>query len=201
VPCAKSTTALANIVDPSGRAWYALYTRYHHEKTVEQHLVGRGFEVFLPLYKAAHRWKDRIKDVDMPLFPCYVFVHSGLERRADVVSVPGIHTLVSFAGQPAPIPVEEIEVLRTAVRSGSPVEPYPFLKCGDRVRVKEGPLAGICGILVRKKSGWRLVLSVELLEQSASVEVDAWAVERINPSALVHWQRQDAYNGQRQICA
>jgi transcription antitermination factor NusG len=181
--------------------WYALYTRHHHERTVEQHLAARGFEVFLPLYKAAHRWKDRIKDVDLPLFPCYVFVRGGLERHTDIVSAPGVHMLVSFAGQPAPIPVEEIEALRTAARSDSQVEPYPFLKCGDRVRVKEGPLAGICGMLIRKKSGWRLVLSVELLECSAAVEVDTWAVERINRPALARRERQDARSGERHVCA
>ena len=190
-----------SVMATSGSAWYALYTRHHHEKTVEQHLMARGFEAFLPLYRAAHRWKDRVKDVDLPLFPCYVFVHGGLERHSDLVSAPGVHMLVSFAGEPAPIPLEEIEALRTAVKSGSRVEPYPFLKCGDWVRVKEGPLAGISGILIRKKRGWRLVLSVDLLERSAAVEVDSWAVERLKGPTQVHRQRQAASSVQRQVYA
>lgn len=160
--------------------WYAIYTRHQHEKTVAQILSSKGFEVFLPLYGAAHRWKDRTKVVSLPLFPCYVFLKGGLERRLDIVTTPGIYALVSSAGQPAAIPAIELEAIRSAVESTMRVEPHPFLKCGDWVRVKCGPLAGFQGILIRKKNLYRLVLSVEMLGKAAAVEIDAFLVERLN---------------------
>jgi transcription antitermination factor NusG len=160
--------------------WYAIYTRHQHEKMVAQILTSKGFEVFLPLYGAAHRWKDRTKVVSLPLFPCYVFLKGGLERRLDIVTTPGIYALVSTAGQPAVIPAIELEAVRRAVESTMRVEPHPFLKCGEWVRVKCGPLAGFQGILVRKKNLYRLVLSVEMLGKAAAVEIDAFLVERLN---------------------
>jgi transcription antitermination factor NusG len=164
----------------SPRAWYALYTRHQHEKTVAHILTNKGFETLLPLYAVARRWKDRTKVLFLPLFPCYVFLSGGLERRLDIMTTPGIHALVSNAGQPAAIPPVEIDAIRRAVESGSRVEPHPLLKCGDWVSVKCGPLAGIEGILVRKKNLYRLVLSVEMLGKAVSVEVDAFLVERLN---------------------
>jgi transcription antitermination factor NusG len=160
--------------------WYAIYTRHQHEKTVAQILTSKGFEVFLPLYGAAHRWKDRTKAVSLPLFPCYVFLKGGLERRLDIVTTPGIYALVSTAGQPAAIPAIELEAVRRAVESTMRVEPHPFLKCGEWVRVKCGPLAGFQGILLRKKNLYRLVVSVEMLGKAAAVEIDAFLVERLN---------------------
>ncbi len=164
----------------SSSAWYAIYTRHQHEKTVARILTSKGFETLLPLYPSARRWKDRTKVLSLPLFPCYVFLKGGLERRLDIVTTPGIHALVSSAGQPAAIPPAEIEAIRRAVEGGARVEPHPFLKCGEWVRVKCGPLAGIQGILVRKKNLYRLVLSVEILGKAAAVEVDAFLVERLN---------------------
>ena len=160
--------------------WHALYTRHQHEKVVAQALAGKGFGVFLPQYRGVHRWKDREKELLLPLFPNYVFVHGGLDRMLMLVTTPGIHTLVSWGGRPANIPPEEIDAVRKLVQSSSQVEPHPFLKCGDRVRIKSGPLEGIEGILVRKTKGYRLVLSVEMLMKSASVEVDVSMVERLS---------------------
>jgi transcription antitermination factor NusG len=159
--------------------WHALYTRHQHEKVVAQALLGKGFEVFLPQYRAVHRWKDRRKELMLPLFPNYVFIRGGLDRMLILVTTPGIHSLVSWGGRPANIPPEEIEGVRRLVESNLPVEPHPFLKCGDRVRIKSGPLEGIEGILVRKTRGFRLVLSVEMLSKSAAVEVDVAIVERL----------------------
>jgi transcription antitermination factor NusG len=147
---------------------------------VAQILTCKGFEIFLPLYSTAHRWKDRTKLLCLPLFPCYVFLRGGLKRQLDVMTTPGIHALVSTAGQPAAIPADEIEAIRRVTESGARVAPHPFLKCGDRMRVKCGPLMGIEGILVRKKNLYRLVLSVEMLGKAAAVEVDAFLVERLN---------------------
>jgi transcription antitermination factor NusG len=165
-------------------AWYALYTRHQHEKTVAQVLMGKGFEVFLPLRAAPHRWKDRIKVLSLPLFPCYVFLNGDTGRRLDVVTTPGIHSIVSYAGQPATIPASEIESIRRMVQSGLPVEPHPFLNCGDRVRVKCGPLTGVQGFLVRKRNLYRLVLSVEMLGKAVAIEIDAHSVEKMNSDRL-----------------
>jgi len=177
--------AAASEVRPSDHAvgWYAIYTRHQHEKTVAGILTSKGFETLLPLYSAAHRWKDRTKLLSLPLFPCYVFLKGGLERRLDILTTPGIRALVSTAGQPAAIPHSEIEGVRRAVESGACVEPHPLLKCGEWVRVKYGPLQGIEGILVRKKNLYRLVLSVEILGKAASVEIDAFVIERMNYAA------------------
>ncbi|HET7211956.1 MAG TPA: UpxY family transcription antiterminator [Terriglobia bacterium] len=161
-------------------AWFALYVRHRHEKSVAQAVSGKGLEVFLPVYKTAHRWKDRMKDLVLPLFPNYVFVLSSADQRQFILSTPGIYDFVRLSGVPAPIPAREIEAVRQAVSHGLNAEPHPFLKSGDRVRVKSGPLGGLEGVLVRKKNFYRLVLSVELLVKSISVEVDVADVERVD---------------------
>src|SRR5579863_2889474 len=160
--------------------WYAIYTRFRHEKTVAQVLTRKGLETFLPLYESAHRWKDRTKLVSLPLFPCYVFLKGSLDRRLDVMNTPGFHAFVSAAGQPAAIPPNEIEAIRRTIESGARVNPYPFMKCGERVRVKCGPLTGVEGILVRMKNQFRLVVSVEMLGKAVAVEVDAYLVEKVS---------------------
>jgi transcription antitermination factor NusG len=147
-------------------------------------LAHRGFETFLPLYEGVRRWQDRSKLLSLPLFPCYVFVKGNLDHRLDLVTTPGIHSLVTCAGQIVAIHPDEIEDLRRMVGSGMHVEPHPFLKCGERVRIKHGPLAGVQGILVRKRNLYRLVLSVEMLGKAASVEIDAHSVERMGSGKL-----------------
>ena len=161
-------------------SWYALYTRHQHEKMVDQVLTHKGFNTFLPLYATTHTWKDRSKALTLPLFPCYVFLKGGIDRRLHILTTPGIFGLVSSAGQPAVIPDVEIEAIRRVVESGARVETHPYLTCGNRVRVTSGPLTGIEGILVRKKNISRLVLSVELLGTAAAIEVAAFQVEAVN---------------------
>jgi transcription termination/antitermination protein NusG len=161
--------------------WYAIYTRHQHEKTVADNLTKNGIEVFLPTYGVVRQWKDRKKHLQLPLFPSYLFLHGGLERRVKILSTPGVYSFVSVGGQPAAILETEIEAIRRAVTSGLAAEPFPFLQCGDRVRVKAGPLSGIEGILIRKKSSFRLILSAELLQKSIAVEVDAFHVEPVDP--------------------
>lgn len=160
--------------------WYALYTKHQHEKSVARNLLCKGFETFLPLYAAARNWKDRAKLLHLPLFPCYVFLKTNLERRLDIITTPGVHALVSNGGHPATIPAAQIESIRQVVSSSAHVEPYPFLKCGDWVRVRSGPLTGVHGILVRNKTIYRLVVSVEMLGRAAAVEIDAVSIERVN---------------------
>jgi transcription antitermination factor NusG len=160
-----------------GLAWWALYTRHQHEKAVAEMLVAKGFDIFLPLYESTRRWKDRRKVISLPLFPCYVFVRGGLDRRLHVVTTPGVHMVLRRGDQVAIVPDQEIEAIQRAVAGSLQVEPVPFLKCGTRVRVMRGALEGVEGILIRKKNLWRLVLSVDMLAQSVAVEVQASDVE------------------------
>jgi transcription antitermination factor NusG len=169
-----------------GLSWYAIHTNYQHEKTVARILTQKGFDVFLPLYDVAHRWKDRTKQLSLPLFPCYVFIQDALDRRLQILGTPGVHGFVGWSGRAAPIPEEEIEAVLRMIKSSLKVEPHPFLKCGDWVRVKSGPLQGIEGILVRKKNLFRLVLSVEMLQKSVAVEVDVTAVESVAKREVSH---------------
>ncbi|MGC1414326.1 MAG: UpxY family transcription antiterminator [Candidatus Acidiferrum sp.] len=184
----ESMAATENSVSDS--SWYALYTRHQHEKMVDQVLTNKGFSTFLPLYATTHNWKDRTKSLTLPLFPCYVFLKGGIERRLQILTTPGIYGLVSSAGQPAAIPEIEIEGIRRVVESGTRVEAHPYLKCGNWVRVKSGPLTGIEGILVRKKNIFRLVLSVEILGTAAAIEVAASQIEEVNGPRL-----RDSSNG------
>jgi transcription antitermination factor NusG len=170
---------------PGDSGWWALYTRHQHEKTVADILSAKGFEVFLPLYESMRRWKDRNKMLSLPLFPCYVFVRGGMNRRLQVVTTPGVHMVLSNGESAAIIPDAEIQAIRTTVEGPFQVEPHPFLKCGERVRVKRGPLLGVEGVLVRKKNLYRLVLSVEMVAQSIAVEIDASDVEPLAPPSPV----------------
>jgi transcription antitermination factor NusG len=156
-----------------------LYTRHQHEKTVADMLSAKGFNVFLPVYESLRRWNDRKKLITLPLFPCYVFVEGGLDRRLQVVTTPGIHTILFYGERVAIVPEAEIEAIRRAVEGDFRVEPHPFLKCGERVRVTRGSLEGIEGILLRKKNVYRLVLSVAMMAQSVAVEIDATDVEPV----------------------
>lgn len=163
--------------DVSG--WWALYTRHQHEKAVAEMLAAKDFEVFLPLYESIRRWSDRQMRITLPLFPCYVFVRGGLHRRLDVVTTPGVHMILFHGEHVAIMPDSEIQAIRKAVDGPSRIEPHPFLKCGERVRVIRGSLEGVEGILVRKKNAYRLVLSVDMMAQSAAVEIDASDVEPV----------------------
>lgn len=162
--------------------WWAIYTRHQHEKTVADMLSTKGFDVFLPLYDSMRRWKDRNKVITLPLFPGYVFVRGELERKLHVVSTPGVHMILYRGDQVATIRPEEMAAIQTAVVGRMRMEPHPFLKVGQRVRVLRGAMEGVEGILTRKKNLFRLILSVEMLAQSVAVEVNAADVEPIGES-------------------
>lgn len=164
-----------------GSHWWALYTRHQHERVVADMLSAKGFEIFLPVYDSIRRWKDRQKLLSVPLFPCYVFVKGAFNRRLQVVSTPGVHMILSHGERAAVIPENEIEAIRRTVDGPFRVEPHPFLRCGERVRVTRGSLQGVEGILTRKKNQFRLVLAVEMLAKSVAVEMDATSVEPVAP--------------------
>jgi transcription antitermination factor NusG len=163
----------------SEQLWYAAYTSANHEKRVAEQLGARQVEHFLPLYTSLRRWKDRRVTLELPLFPGYVFVRLALRDRMQVLQVPGVAKLVGFHGTPAALPQEEIEALRTSLRIGIYAEPHPYLKMGQRVRVKNGPLAGMTGILVKRKNGARFVISLDLILRSVAVDIEGSEVEPV----------------------
>lgn len=160
--------------------WYAVYTKHQHEKAACELLSGKGFEVFLPLYRAEHRWKDRIKVVSLPVFPSYLFVRTDFERKPEVLQTPGVFWLVESGGRPCEVPNSEIEAVRKITQSPTKAEPHPYLKCGDYVRVRKGALAGVAGVLVRVKNRYRVVVSLDLLHKAIAAEVDYSMVEPIH---------------------
>jgi transcription antitermination factor NusG len=159
--------------------WYAVHTRYQHESSVHSLLCLKGFETFFPTYKSIRSWKDRKKEMDAPLFPGYVFVADAHVDRLRVLSTLGVCAIVSFAGIPAIIPNHEIDSMRRAIAGPYPVEPHIYLKEGDRVRIARGPLTGVEGILVRKKAGLRLVISVDMLGRAAAMEIEGASIEPV----------------------
>jgi transcription antitermination factor NusG len=178
-------TVLPNEEFYSQAAWYAIYTQHQHEKVVANLLSKKNFAVFLPLYTAQRQWTDRTKQLSLPLFPSYVFVHTCLRERIEVLRTPGVYQFVGFGGVPHPIPNDEIEAVQRAIEHSLAIEPHPYLHRGDRVRVKSGPLVASEGILVRMKNQYRLVLSIELLNRSVAVEVEQSEVEPVQPTVSV----------------
>lgn len=152
--------------------WYAVYTYANHEKRVAEQFVGRGVEHFLPQYESLRRWKDRKVRLQRPLFPGYLFVHMAAQERLRILQVPGVVRLVGFNGSPTPMQQEDIERIRGFLGQGWRAEPHPYLQTGKRARVMRGPLAGMEGIIVRRKNRSRLVLSFDLIQRSLAIELD-----------------------------
>ncbi len=159
------------------RNWFAAYTTPRHEKMVARHLVGRQIESFLPLYTSIRRWKNGCRlPIDKPLFPGYIFVRIARRESVKVLQVPGVVSIVSAGREPSPLPNAEIESLRTALPLLR-AEPHPYLVVGERVRITSGSLAGMIGVLVRKKNDLRVVLTLDLIQQSVAVEIGADQLE------------------------
>ena len=165
--------------EPGEGRWYALYTAPRHEKRVAAQVKQQGFACFLPLYRSIRRWKDRRKELTLVLFPGYVFVRMALQNRLRVLQLPGAVHLVTFNGQPAELPEEEIENLRSRLDGAGNIEPHPYLSAGRHVRVRSGPLQGLEGIILRTKDRCRIVLSIHLIMRSVAVEVDDGDLEFI----------------------
>lgn len=161
--------------------WYALFVRYQHEKFVALGLSNKNIETYLPLCNSTRQWQDREKQLWLPLFPSYVFVRENMDRQLQIISTPGVIHIVRFGGRPAVVSQSHIDAVRKILESHCAVEPHPYLRSGDRVRVKAGPLTGLEGILTRKKNRAQLVISIEMLGRSASVEIELTNVERIGP--------------------
>ena len=153
--------------------WYAVRTRSRHEKQVRAQLADRpGIDVFLPLWERRSRWKDRIKRIQEPLFPGYCFARFRRPDRLRVLKAVGVVGLVGVGGEPEPIPAREIEAIRTLASSRLGYRPFPFLTEGMAIEVVRGPMMGVRGRLLRQDRECRVVLSVTLIRQSVSVEID-----------------------------
>lgn len=164
---------LADRVGANDPSWFAVRTRSRHEKAVVRLIEGEGLEAFLPTSPRWSRWKDRKKRIDWPLFPGYCFVHVTPNLLPTVRKCTGVVSIVSVDGRPAPIPDYEIVSVRTLVASHLPGDPCPLIQEGALVEVMFGPLRGVVGRLLRKGSQARLILSVGLIGQGISVDVDA----------------------------
>lgn len=167
------------IVGMESENWYALHTRPRHEKLVVQRLIERGVETFLPIVTEVHRWSDRRKSVQLPLFSCYVFAKF-LPNRSDrlcVLRVAGVLGLVGSRGEGTPISSEQIDAVRTLVEKELPCSPHPFLKIGQRVRIRGGALEGIEGILTSRNGNRTLVISVDAIQRSLAVRVEGYQLE------------------------
>jgi transcription termination/antitermination protein NusG len=161
--------------------WYSLHTRPRHEKMVVQRLEERGVTTFLPLVGEVHRWSDRSKTVQVPLFSCYVFAKFMANRaeRLRVLRVDGVLALVGAVGEGTPIPEDQIEAVRHVVQGQVPWSSHPFLKIGQRVRVRSGALDGMEGVLVSRNGDRTLVISVDAIQRSLAVRVEGYEVEPV----------------------
>ncbi len=171
----------AGNVEDAGLRWYAAYTSPCHEKQAAAHLGARGVEHFLPLYTSVRRWTSgRVVRRECPLFPNYVFVQLAREERAKVLSAPGILSIVGTSREGAALPSAEIEALRKGLLLHDAM-PHAFLKVGEKVKIRNGALAGMEGIVLRGNKSARVVLSLDLIMKSISVEVEAADVEAVAP--------------------
>ena len=168
-----SPSLLASIASASDDLpWYGIHTKSNQEKLVSVALKHKGYEQYLPVYRQRRRWSDRIVETERALFPGYLFCRFDSQRRLPIITTPGVVDVIGFGSEPAAIPENEIEAIRSIVRSGANVAPCPFLREGQRVRVNRGSLEGLEGILVKNKTDWRVVVSVQMLQRSVSVDVD-----------------------------
>ena len=153
--------------------WFAAYTHSCQEKRVAQHLSTRRIEFFLPVHRNTSHWRNGLHvQIEKPLFPGYVFVKIDRTERTRVLELHGVHSIVGMGREPTPLPYDEIETLRSGTHLIN-AEPHPFLRTGEKVLIRNGPLKGMTGVVVRQKNTVRVVLTLELIMKAISVEVDA----------------------------
>lgn len=171
-----TSTAVMNVEVPQ---WYALHTRCRHEKRASIELNQKGLETFLPLLSQVRHWSDRRKVVEIPMFSCYVFLHSELtpSKRATAVQVPGVLRFVGSNGVPSPIPAEQIQNIQTVLRGRTVCSPHEFLRIGQRVRVCSGSLKGVEGVLIGRAGERKLVLSIDVIHQALAVSIEGYDIE------------------------
>lgn len=167
------------VTTAKGLRWYAVHTRARHEKLVAERLQERGMTAFLPLVKETHRWSDRKKTVELPLFSCYTFVRMAetVEERLKVCQTNGVLQIVGPRGEGTPIPDEQIEAVRILLNEQLPWSEHPFLKIGQRVRIRGGAMDGVEGILLARNGDRTLVVSVDVIQRSLAVRIEGYHVE------------------------
>ena len=153
-------------------SWFALRVKPQRERSVAAIIEHKGYDHILPTFVARHQWSDRVKLIEQPLFPGYVFCRFNLQVPAPLLTTAGVLYIVGNGRTPAAIPETEIATVRAASRSGLPVEPWPYCQLGDTVFLNRGPLAGVQGIVVQVRNQYRVVVSIHLLQRSIAVEVD-----------------------------
>lgn len=157
---------------PNSCQWYAIRVKSNREKVVAASLEYRGFEPFVPLYRAQHQWSDRVKDVELPLFDGYVFCRLDARFRLPALTIPGVLMFVEINKTPIPVDDSEIASLKLIASSGCAAAPWPYLEAGQRMRIERGALKDLEGFIVEVKNHWRVIVSVSLLQRSVAVEVD-----------------------------
>jgi transcription antitermination factor NusG len=190
----QESTDRANSLSETGTPqWFALGVKPRFDKAVARMLESKGFETLLPLYKKRHRYAARCKVAELPLFPGYVFCRFNVLTRLPILTTPGVTQILGTGNTPIPLSENEIVSLQTAIKSDLPLQPFPFLQVGQRVRIEEGALAGVVGIVIRCKQSLRLVLSITLLQRSVLLEIDQHqiSVEREIQPALGETQHHN----------
>lgn len=165
--------------------WFAIQVRSRYESRVATALQQKGIESLLPFEKVRKQWCDRVHLKEVPLFPGYVFGRFDVRRRMPILVTPGVYSIVGYAKEPNPIPHEEISAIKTIMESNRPVRTWPYFAVGQKVRIERGPLYGLEGVLVQIRSSWRVVVSVDLIQRSISVEVDCSMLERATPAGAL----------------
>jgi transcription antitermination factor NusG len=160
--------------------WFALQVWSRRESLIATLLLGQGYDCFLPLTKSIRRWSDRMKEVEQPLFPGYLFCRFDLHNRGPLLMTPGVRQIVGVGRTPMPVEESEVEAIRQALASGLPSQPWLYLQIGQRVRVNHGSLNNLEGILINFKGSNRIVLSVTLLQRSVAMEIDLSWVTPVN---------------------
>ena len=178
-----SCTPAAPNLNAGRLPWFALQVRTRHELGVARHIRGIGYEEFLPLYMCRKRWSDRVKEVESPLFPGYLFCRFDPQNRLPILKIPGVIQIVGNSRQPIPVDEGEINTIQNLVTSGIPNKPWPLLEVGERVHIEAGPLRGLEGVLVEFRGSRRLILSVTLLQRSVAIEMAATSVRSERTSA------------------
>jgi transcription antitermination factor NusG len=157
----------------AGKQWYAVQLRPRFEKVVGLHLRRKGYEEYLPTYRSRRRWSDRVKEIELPLFPGYIFCKFDVTDRLPILIIPGVVSVVTFGGTPLAVPEQEIAAVQTVVNSGLSYGPGPSFTAGQPVRVEYGPLRGLEGTIIEVKNTLQLIVSVPLLSRSVSVAIDS----------------------------
>lgn len=177
--------------EPDSLSWYAIRIQSKYEQLASATLRGKGYEEFLPLYRSRRRWSDRVKEIDLPLFPGYLFCRfAANDRLMPILTTPGVISIVGAGKSPIAISNEEIAAVQAIVRSGLPTQPWPRLTVGSPVFIHAGPLAGIEGICLNVDKVFRLLVSIPLLQRSVAVEIEReWVrpvVNRVSAPPLNH---------------